>query len=70
MSDDTLKRLISILSTAAAFMLATRLAEDYLDQPERRGVEDDVKEALIQASASLLATVAASVLIRRVIAGR
>ncbi len=70
MSDDTQKRLISFLATAIAFVLASRLAEDFLDQPERRGLGDDVKEGLLQASFSLLSTVAASVLIRRVLGSR
>jgi hypothetical protein len=69
-SDDTQKRLISVLATAIAFVLASRLAEDFLDQPERRGVGDDVKEGLLQASFSLLSTVVASALIRRALGGR
>jgi hypothetical protein len=69
-SDDTQKRLISVLATAVAFVLASRLAEDFLDQPERRGVGDDVKEGLLQASFSLLSTVVASALIRRALGGR
>ncbi len=70
MSDDTQKRLISVLATAIAFVLASRLAEDFLDQPERRGVGDDVKEGLLQASFSLLSTVVASALIRRALGAR
>ncbi len=70
MSDDTQKRLISVLSTAIAFVLASRLAEDIVDQPEVRGVGDDVKEALLQASFSLVSTIVASFLIRRVIGSR
>jgi hypothetical protein len=69
-SDDTQKRLISVLATAIAFVLASRLAEDFLDQPERRGVGDDVKEGLLQASFSLLSTVVASALIRRALGAR
>ena len=70
MSDDTQKRLISVIATAIAFVLASRLAEDFLDQPERRGMGDDVKEGLLQASFSLLSTVVASALIRRALGGR
>ena len=70
MSDDTQKRFISVLATAIAFVLASRLAEDFLDQPERRGVGDDVKEGLLQASFSLLSTAIASALIRRALGGR
>lgn len=70
MNDDTRKRLISILSTAIAFVVATRLAETFVKQPEVRGVRDDVKEALLQASFSLVSTIVASFIIRRVVGGR
>ena len=51
-------------------MVATRLAGNLVDQPEVRGVGDDVKEGLLQASFSLAATVLASVLIRRLLRSR
>ena len=70
MSDDTQKQLISVLATAIAFVLASRLAQDLVDQPERRGVGDDVKEGLLQASFSLASTVLASILIRRLLNSR
>ncbi len=70
MSDDTRKQLISVIATGLAFVLASRLAQDFLDQPEVRGVGDDVKEGLLQATFSLLSTVVASVLIRRALGGR
>ena len=70
MSDDTRKQLISVIATGVAFVVASRLAEDMIDAPEVRGVGDDVKEGLLQATFSLLSTVAASVLIRRALGGR
>lgn len=70
MTDDTKKRLVSVLATGIAFVLASRLAEDFLDQPEVRGVGDDVKEGLLQAVFSLGSTVVASVLIRRALGSR
>jgi len=69
-SDDTQKRLISVLATAIAFVLASRLAEDLVEAPEVRGVGDDVKEALLQASFSLVSAIVASFLIRRAIGSR
>jgi hypothetical protein len=69
-SDDTRKRLVSVLATAMAFVLASRLAEDLFDQPERRGVGDDVREGLLQAAFSLGSTVVASALIRRALRSR
>ena len=70
MSDDTQKQLISVIATGAAFVLASRLAEDLIDATEVRGVGDDVKEGLLQATFSLLSTVVASVLIRRALGSR
>ena len=70
MSDDTRKQLISVIATGIAFVLASRLAEDLIDAPEVRGVGDDVREGLLQASFSLLSTVLASVLIRRALGRR
>jgi hypothetical protein len=69
-SDDTQKQLISVIATGVAFVLASRLAEDLIDAPEVRGVGDDVKEGLLQASFSLLSTIVASVLIRRALGSR
>lgn len=70
MSDDTRKTLISILSTGIAFVLATNLAGRFIQQPEVRGVRDDAKEALLQAAFSLLSTILASFVIRRIVGGR
>ena len=70
MNDETQKRLISILSTGIAYVLATQLAERLIQEPEVRGVRDDVKEALLQAGFSLASTLIASILIRQVISSR
>jgi hypothetical protein len=69
-SDDTRKQLISVIATGVAFVVASRLAEDLIDATEVRGVGDDVKEGLLQATFSLLSTVVASVLIRRALGSR
>jgi hypothetical protein len=70
LSEDTQKRIILILSTALAAWTATKLAGTFLDEPEDRGSEDDVKEALVQGTFSVLATIAASRLIRDVLSKR
>ncbi|MDQ3791680.1 MAG: hypothetical protein M3341_03370 [Actinomycetota bacterium] len=70
MDDDTLKRTIMVLATVVAYVLASRLAERFVDQPEVRGLRDDVKEGLLSAASSLVLTVVASVMIRRVVGGR
>ena len=70
MNDETQKRLISILSTGIAYVLASQLAERIIKEPEVRGVRDDVKEALLQAAFSLASTIIASLLIRQVVSSR
>ncbi len=70
MNDEVQKRAITILSTGIAYLLATRFADRFLDEPEERGVRDDVKEALVKASFSLASTVIASIIIRRVVSSR
>jgi hypothetical protein len=70
MNDETQKRLISILSTGIAYVLASQLAERLIKEPEVRGVRDDVKEAVLQAGFSLASTIIASILIRQIISSR
>ncbi|MDQ4062937.1 MAG: hypothetical protein M3122_03375 [Actinomycetota bacterium] len=70
MNDETQKRAITMLSTGIAYLLASRFADRFLDQPEERGVADDVREALIKAAFSITSTVVASIIIRRVVGSR
>lgn len=70
MNEETQKRVITILSTALASLAASKLADRILDEPEERGVTDDVKEALVKAGFSLASTVVASILIRNVVSKR
>lgn len=70
MNDETQKRVITILSSGIAYLLASRFADKFLDEPEERGVKDDVKEALVKASFSLASTVIASIIIRRIVSSR
>lgn len=70
LSEEMQKRLITMSSTALAGFLASRLAERFIQLPEERGVKDDVKEALLKASFSLVSTVIASVIIRQFVSRR
>jgi hypothetical protein len=69
-NDETQKRVITILCSGIAYLLASRFADKFLDEPEERGVKDDVKEALVKASFSLASTVIASIIIRRIVSSR
>ncbi len=70
MSEETQRRLITILATGMSSVLASQLSEKFLDVPEERGVQDDVKEALLKATFTLASTVAASMIIRNVVSKR
>ena len=70
MNDETQKRLITILSSMIAYVLAARLSDVLIKEPEVRGVRDDVKEALLKAGFSLASTIIASIVIRRVVGSR
>lgn len=70
MSDETQKRLIAILAMGIGWGLAHLVTDRFIGEPEERGVKDDVKEALLKATASLASTVIASIIIRRVISKR
>jgi hypothetical protein len=69
-NDETQKRMITILSSGITYLLASRFADRFFDEPEERGVSDDIKEALLKASFSLASTIIASVFIRRVMGNR
>jgi hypothetical protein len=68
--DDKKKSVITILATAIAYLLASRLADRFVDQPEVRGIRDDLKEGFLSAASSLILTIVASVVIRRVVGSR
>ena len=70
MDDQTQKRMITILASATAYLLASRLADRFVEQPEVRGIRDDLKEALLSAVSSLVLTIVASLVIRRVVGRR
>jgi uncharacterized membrane protein len=70
LNDETQKRLITILSSMIAYLLAGRLSDILIKEPEVRGVRDDLKEALLKAGFSLVSTIIASFVIRRVVASR
>ncbi len=70
MKEETQKRAVTILATGIAAFLSSRLSERFLDVPEERGIQDDVKEALLKAGFTVVSTIIASVIIRRVVSSR
>ncbi len=67
MSKSAQKRIVVVLSTALAAWTATRIAGSFLNEPEERGVQDDVKEALLQGTFSVAFTLLSSWAIRNVL---
>jgi hypothetical protein len=65
--DETQKRVITILASVIAYLLASRLSDRFVEQPEVRGVRDDLKEAFLSAASSLILTIIASFVIRRIV---
>ena len=70
MNDEAQKRVITVLASAVAYLLASRLADSLVEPPEARGIKDDLKEALLSAASSLVLTIVASVVIRRLLGNR
>lgn len=70
MNEEMQKRMITILSSGIAYVLASRVADRLIQEPEVRGVKDDIKEALLKAGFSLASTIIASFVIRRVVGSR
>ncbi len=71
MSDQTQKRLMTVLSIGISLALSQPLTRYIGEQiPERRGIKDDVTEAVLKGAARTVALVIASVLVRRLAASR
>jgi hypothetical protein len=70
MDDEVQKRVITVLASVVAYLLASRLSNRFVEQPEARGIRDDLKEALFSAASSLVLTIIASFVIRRLVGNR
>ncbi len=71
MSDQTQKRLMTVLSIGISLVLSQPLTKFIGEQiPERRGIRDDVTEAVLKGLARTVALVVASVLVRQLAARR
>lgn len=64
------KRLVTLLSSGIAYGLAHLIADRIVEEPEERGIQDDLKEALLKAAFSISSTLIASIVIRRYISSR
>lgn len=67
MDEQTQRRLLTVLSIVIGMVLS-RPINNFIDEqiPERRGIKDDVTEAMLQGLVRLTAIFAASVIVRQV----
>ncbi len=71
MSDKTQKQLVTLLSIGISIGLSQPLARFIEEEiPERRGIRDDLTEALLKGLVRVVALVLASVIVRRLAASR
>lgn len=70
MDESTQKWMITVVAGLISYVVADRIADRYLDEPEVRGIRDDVKEAFIKGSFRFGSTVLASIIVRRAIGSR
>ncbi len=66
MDEQTQRRLLTVLSIVIGTILA-RPINNFIDEqiPERRGIKDDVTEAVLQGLARMIAVIVASALVRQ-----
>lgn len=64
-SDATQKRLLKALAIILALVLSRPLSNFFIDVPERRGIRDDIKEAVLQGLVRAVAVLLASLIVRR-----
>jgi hypothetical protein len=70
MNDETQQRLVTALAAGMTFVLSRLVTQRVIKVPERRGVKDDVLEAVLKGGTTAISTVLASVIVRRLLRGR
>ena len=71
MSDKTQKRLVTLLSIGISIGLSQPLVRFIGEKiPERRGIKDDLTEAVLQGLVRAVALVIASMIVRRLASNR
>ena len=71
MNDETQQRVVTVLAAGITFVLSRLLVtQQFIKVPVRRGVKDDVLEAVFKGGSTAISTVLASVIVRRLLRGR
>ena len=70
MNDEAQQRVVTALAAGMTFVLSRLVTQRVTKVPERRGVKDDVLEAVLKGGTTAISTVLASVIVRRLLRGR
>ena len=70
MDDETQQRVITLVAAGIAYGISHTVTNRYIDVPDQRGVKDDILEAVLKGATTATSTILASILVRRVLAGR
>jgi hypothetical protein len=69
-NDETQQRVVTVLAVGMTFALSRLVNQRFIRVPERRGVKDDILEAVLKGGTTAISTVLASVIVRRLLRGR
>lgn len=68
-NDETQQRVVTAVAAGITFALSRLVTQRFIRIPERRGIKDDVLEAVLKGSTTAVSTVLASVIVRRLLRG-
>ena len=70
MDDDTQQRIIPLVAAGIAYLISHAVVNRFIDVPDQRGIKDDALEAVLKGATTAASTILASVIVRRIVAGR
>ena len=70
MDDETQQRVITLIAAGIAYGISSAVTNRYIDVPDQRGIKDDALEAVLKGATTAASTIIASIVVRRVLAGR
>jgi hypothetical protein len=70
MDDETQQRVIPLVAAGIAYLISHAITNRFINIPEQRGIKDDALEAVLKGATTAASTILASVIVRRIVAGR
>ena len=70
MDDETQQRVIPLVAAGIAYLISQAVTDRFINIPEQRGIKDDALEAVLKGATTAASTILASVIVRRIVAGR